>query len=528
MNLVCSHCKALKYKNEANGLCCANGIGTDSIHFLTHIQQYNNCFQMTSFGATNAVRENFMPTFKIQGQIYHRAGSLLPVSDSDNKFLQIYFMGNSPQEIDLRCAHNNLVKRSIVEQLQTLFHQHNQLIILFKTALDLMPSDNHKIVIRADKTPAGQHTRRFNAPTIDEVAIVVVGENLESRDIVLHRRNFQLQPIKETHRSYDALQYPIIFWQGEDGYDLSIKMINPITGSETNKKVSSMNYYSYRLMIRENADNRILKCRRLYHKYVDDMYVKIETERLTFIRLNQTKLRSEEYIHLRDAINTDGNAQNIVKKDPSLSERYRRDYIKEAIFREYGVELSDLEYDNFLDEMDLQESETRRKRKKLKLSSESPKKNQFRHHEKWLSKSETTEMLTDSCQRETEVLAEKLIKYLDIATTEEAVETKLIHLVDYTPSESPAESRRSSFSSDLDDFLNEYYGLIYTGPGHEFNVPDISTPETGYSSDNNLVWDPTIGLYRQIKQDITISTNYEDELVYLFKTKCTISSPNHH
>ncbi|XP_076251544.1 uncharacterized protein LOC143190859 [Rhynchophorus ferrugineus] len=225
MNLVCSHCKALKYKNEANGLCCANGIGTDSIHFLTHIQQYNNCFQMTSFGATNVVRENFMPTFKIQGQIYHRAGSLLPVSDSDNKFLQIYFMGNSPQEIDLRYAHNNLVKRSIVEQLQTLFHQHNQLIILFKTALDLMPSDNHKIVIRADKTPACQHTRRFNAPTIDEVAIVVVGENLESRDIVLHRRNDQLQRIKETHRSYDALQYPIIFWQGEDGYDLSIKMI---------------------------------------------------------------------------------------------------------------------------------------------------------------------------------------------------------------------------------------------------------------------------------------------------------------
>ncbi|CAH2224923.1 jg5073, partial [Pararge aegeria aegeria] len=285
-----------------------------------------------------------MPTFKIQGQIYHRAGSLLPVSDSDNKFLQIYFMGNSPQEIDLRCAHNNLVKRSIVEQLQTLFHQHNQLIILFKTALDLMPSDNHKIVIRADKTPAGQHTRRFNAPTIDEVAIVVVGENLESRDIVLHRRNDQLQRIKETHRSYDALQYPIIFWQGEDGYDFSIKMINPITGSETNKKVSSMNYYSYRLMIRENEDNHILKCRRLYHKYVVDMNVKIETERLTFIRLNQTKLRSEEYIHLRDAINTDGNAQNVGRMTilPATyigSPRHMHEYAQDAMsyVRHYGT-----------------------------------------------------------------------------------------------------------------------------------------------------------------------------------------------
>ncbi|XP_049823424.1 uncharacterized protein LOC126265582 isoform X2 [Aethina tumida] len=140
MNSVCSHCKALKYKNEANGLCCANGIGTDSIHFLKNIQQYNNCFQMTSFGATNVVRENFMPTFKIQGQIYHRAGSLLPVPASNYEFLQIYFMDNSQQEIDQRCAYNNLVKRPIVEQLQTFFHEHNQLIILFKSALDLMPS----------------------------------------------------------------------------------------------------------------------------------------------------------------------------------------------------------------------------------------------------------------------------------------------------------------------------------------------------------------------------------------------------
>ena len=71
-----------------------------------------------------------------------------------------------------------------------------------------------------------------------------------------------------------------------------------------------MNYYSYRRMVRENEDNSILKCRRLFHQYVVDMYVKVETERLTFIRLHQAKLRSEEYIHLRDAINTDGNAQN--------------------------------------------------------------------------------------------------------------------------------------------------------------------------------------------------------------------------
>lgn len=60
-------------------------------------------------------------------------------------------------------------------------------------------------------------------------------------------------------------------------------------------------------MLRQNDDNHILKCRQLFHQYIVDMYAKIETERLLYIRLNQAKLRSEEYVHLRDAIANDGN-----------------------------------------------------------------------------------------------------------------------------------------------------------------------------------------------------------------------------
>ena len=59
---------------------------------------------------------------QIQGQIYHRTGSLLPTSDSDHKFLQIYFIGDLEKQVDQRCAHNNLVKRPILEQLKTFFH----------------------------------------------------------------------------------------------------------------------------------------------------------------------------------------------------------------------------------------------------------------------------------------------------------------------------------------------------------------------------------------------------------------------
>ena len=63
-----------------------------------------------------------------------------------------------------------------------------------------------------------------------------------------------------------------------------------------------MNLYAYRLMIRANEDNNILRCRQLFHQYIVDMYIKIESERLRYIKFHEAKLRSEEYIHLRDAI----------------------------------------------------------------------------------------------------------------------------------------------------------------------------------------------------------------------------------
>ncbi|GFT79695.1 putative DNA helicase [Trichonephila clavipes] len=313
-----------------------SGVTRVSKHFLENIRKYNSCFQMASFGATNIVRENYMPTFRVQGQIYHHAGSLLSLPDADHKFLQIYFMANSDEQIEQRCHYNAGTRREIVGALQGLFDQHNELVRLFKTAIQRMPADDYAVVIRADKRPVGQHERQFNAPTIDEVAIVIVGEEFESRDI---------KRVSETHLSYDGLQYPILFWRGDDGYIFNIKMINPQTGEGTNKKVSAMNYYSYRLMIRQNAENHILKCRQLFHQYIIDMYVKIETERLLYIRLNQIELRSEQYIHLRDAIVNDGNVNPnelgrmaILLSTFTGSPRHMHEYAQDAMtyVRAYG------------------------------------------------------------------------------------------------------------------------------------------------------------------------------------------------
>ena len=71
---------------------------------------------------------------------------------------------------------------------------------------------------------------RFNAPVFNEVAILIVGNEFVQRDIVLTKRDNQVRRICETHRSYDPLQYPILFCQGQDGYHFYIMQTNPTTG----------------------------------------------------------------------------------------------------------------------------------------------------------------------------------------------------------------------------------------------------------------------------------------------------------
>lgn len=122
---------------------------------------------------------------QIQGQIHLRVGSLLLSVDGKYEFLQIYFLKNSKAGVNQRYAINRVTRREIIMQLQQLLHEHNQLIQLFKTLLEIMPSDDHKIVIRADKRLAGEYERRFNAPMLNKVAIVVVGENMKSCNIVI-------------------------------------------------------------------------------------------------------------------------------------------------------------------------------------------------------------------------------------------------------------------------------------------------------------------------------------------------------
>ncbi|XP_053592995.1 uncharacterized protein LOC103575583 [Microplitis demolitor] len=288
MTKVCNYCNALKWVGESVGLCCSSGKirltplleppeplkslldgkHVQSKSFLNAVRSYNNAFQMTSFGANIVSEGNFMPTFKIQGQVYHLIGSLFP------------------------------------ENLQNMLLQVNPYVHDFKSALESIPlenKDNYQLVINADRKPISDHKGRYNKPSTNEVAVVLVDQECQKRDIVLFLRTGDLQRISETHRSYDALQYPLIFCRGEDGYNFNI-FHSGQQAEDTNKKISALQFYCYRLMMRSNEFNNLHRYRQISNQFWVDMYAKIETERLSFIRNSQKQLRAENYIHLQDAL----------------------------------------------------------------------------------------------------------------------------------------------------------------------------------------------------------------------------------
>ena len=69
----------------------------------------------------------------------------------------------------------------------------------------------------------------------------------------MHCKDGQLQRVSELHRAYDPLHNLLMFVKGEDGYYLTIQQ----QGSTQNKIVTYMQFYAYRLIVKDNRFNTI-------------------------------------------------------------------------------------------------------------------------------------------------------------------------------------------------------------------------------------------------------------------------------
>ncbi len=343
MDQLCLHCGAKFWMDEKNqrstqvsptfSVCCANGkvrlmpllkpppylmnlytsSESEADSFRRNARSYNSLLACTSFGAN--VNDEFqgrgVSNFSIHGQIYHLIGPLLPEEGQIPRFAQLYIY-DTEHEIRNRLSLMQNLDATILQNLQNILNMVNPYIHVFRQARDIFQTSetsNVSMVIHSDRT---QDLRRYGAPTSSDVAALMIGDghdiNPSNRDILLGTHEGGLQRISELHPSYDALHYVLLFPKGDDGWHADI----PLTEPGARKRVTQMQFYSYRLQIR-NGD-WIQSAGRLYQQYIVDQYAKIEQNRLNYLRQNQSELRTEFYQGAIDAMHAGDNTDNIGRR----------------------------------------------------------------------------------------------------------------------------------------------------------------------------------------------------------------------
>lgn len=292
-NVQCSHCEAWMWKEERVNksvtrgapifsLCCAKGqinlpkekptptflwqLHNDkekSKRFKDGIRLYNSLFAFTSTGGKvdHSINNGGAPyIYRLNGQNHHLFGSLIPEDGEDPKFCQLYVY-DTENEIQNRLrwintADGDRVDAEIVEGLSKMLDETNELVNEFRSARDRYEEYgvvDLEIKLKVSRSESG---RENHVGPSDEVAGIMVGDMDEtdgSRDIIIDSHVKGLERISDIHPKLMALQYPILFPHGCDGFHKKIPFGKVDKISQKKREMITMkDYYSYKFQVRTN------------------------------------------------------------------------------------------------------------------------------------------------------------------------------------------------------------------------------------------------------------------------------------
>ncbi|KAM0064560.1 putative helitron helicase-like domain-containing protein [Helianthus debilis subsp. tardiflorus] len=298
-------------------------------------------FSFTSMGGKidSSINKGKAPyIFRLSGQNYHSIGSLLPTNGSKPKFSQLYIYDTENEvsnrqsifcdSINRSASTTDVLDRHIIQELKEMLDSENELVKSYRMARDCFQQNPHinlKLRLIGKRTKDG---RTYNLPTASKVAALIVGDiddSIDNRDIIVKTQQGNVERISELHPSYLALQYPLLFPYGDDGYrvDIPHKDITPASKSKR-PNCTMREFFAFRIQDRPNEFSLIQNSRRLPQQFLVDAYTMIESERLYYIRNQQNNLRSESYENLCSAKNQGSSDISKIRKRVILTSSFTR------------------------------------------------------------------------------------------------------------------------------------------------------------------------------------------------------------
>ncbi|KAK9671513.1 hypothetical protein RND81_12G035200 [Saponaria officinalis] len=327
--LTCEQCNAIVWEEESvggvseNGLpqfsiCCQKGkvrllLLQDPPDYLKELLDPTSGRRSSEF--RRLIRSyNMIYAFTLGGQNHHNIGSFLPPEGKQPRFLQLYFydteMEVTQRIISMDSSGRNELDHEIVEGLSKMLYEHNVLEKVCKMARErLDPTSLQPVQIRLIGNRENDG-RQYNLPSTEEVAALIVGGGEAgncARDIIIHDRSRGVRKISELHPSFMAMQYPLMFPYGEDGFRPDIKHNDAETTTRKKRThVTMIDYYAYRFQERRKDDTIIdgisVLCGRLRQQFMVDCFTCVEETRLNYVRFNQNEIRKYSLRGLIDAI----------------------------------------------------------------------------------------------------------------------------------------------------------------------------------------------------------------------------------
>lgn len=197
-------------------------------------------------------------------------------------------------------AKKERLRKQVIEKLVKMLDEVNPYVHQFRSARDRFDTNTKETFHMRIISSREKDGRTYDTPTASEVAALIPGDfnmEMDKRDIVLQEKQTgYLKRISEIHPSYLALQYPLIFTYGEDGFRLGIKRrTTEATSKLKRSNISMRQWYAFRIQEREKECHTLLHSKRLFQQFLVDVYTSIEANRLLYMRMNQKSLRSDTF-----------------------------------------------------------------------------------------------------------------------------------------------------------------------------------------------------------------------------------------
>lgn len=283
-----------------------------SKRYRRDIMIYNNMFSFACFGATVHYPPggNFSNIYIIRGLIYYAIRDITPALQNP-KYGQLYFLGaeeSVPKRAERLPRGCDIV---LINQIENLLRQINPYAAMYMSLrekmhleqqrmLNQIPQQNIGIICLTINENPQLDRRRYNIPrNVGEVAVIYEGTDGElppCNDLRVFLRDdpSALTFLNTGSCHLDPLCFPLLFPKGELGWQIDIEF-GETGGNLKRKRISRLEFIKYRLLSIRNSFSPLLNAGRLSQQFIVHCYCIVESDRLLYIRLNQRKIRAQQY-----------------------------------------------------------------------------------------------------------------------------------------------------------------------------------------------------------------------------------------